>query len=277
MNMPREQHTIASLARLYLQHASLLAKANLARRNTLVTISFAVLFRELLNVAVAWVLVARFGTIQGWTVDELMFSYSFLFLSYALVALLFTGVRDFDAEVSEGECDGYLVKPLGVLFQVIARKADLAATLGHGLLGVALFVFAARRVQVTWTSWYVLYAALSVLGGTLIQASILLVSAAISFWTIRTTNLRNLIFFNLRRCAGFPLSVYPPVLRFLSVYVIPFAFVNYFPAQFLLGKNDGYLTPWIFAYAAPLVGMTMFALSLLVWDKGLSRYSSAGN
>jgi ABC-2 type transport system permease protein len=140
-----------------------------------------------------------------------------------------------------------------------------------------LFVGAARRVHVQWTAWHALFAALSVLGGTLIQASILLVSAAVSFWTIRTTNLRNLIFFNLRRCAGFPLSVYPALLRLLSVYVVPFAFVNYFPAQYLLKKPDGYAFPWIFAYAAPAVGVALFAGALLIWSKGLARYSSAGN
>ncbi|MHB8065869.1 MAG: ABC-2 family transporter protein, partial [Ruminiclostridium sp.] len=114
-------------------------------------------------------------------------------------------------------------------------------------------------------------------GGAIIQASLFMVSSCFSFWAIKTTNLRNLIFFNSRRFAGYPISFYPGFIQKMLIFVVPFAFVSYFPAQFFLRKSDlemfwnGYL------YLTPLVGIVMFVLVYIFWKSGLKRYSSSGN
>lgn len=61
------------------------------------------------------------------------------------------------------------------------------------------------------------------------------------------------------------------------IYVVPFAFVNYFPVQFLLRKPDMVLYPEVFMYITPIVGLVMYILAYLFWRFSLRYYKSSGN
>ncbi|PYG89572.1 ABC-2 type transport system permease protein [Ruminiclostridium sufflavum DSM 19573] len=240
-------------------------------------IALAIFVREMVSIVVMFLILTRFVTIGGWTMHEMFFLYSFLFLSYSIFVFFFTGIRDFDDMVYQGTLDRYLIRPLGLMFQVVAARVDFAAILGHGTVGILLFTYSCKAVGIVWDFKSVTYYISALIGGAIIQAALFMISSCFSFWTIRTVNLRNLIFFNCRRFAGYPISFYPGLVQKLLIFVVPFAFVSYFPAQYFIRKPDldmfwnGYL------YLTPLVGAAMFVLVYIFWRAGLKRYSSAGN
>lgn len=125
-------------------------------------------------------------------------------------------------------------------------------------------------------------AAVMILSGALLplwfmpQASIFLFASCFSFWTVKTDNLRNMIFFNARRFSGYPISFYPGIIQKLLMFVIPFAFVNYFPAQFYLNKAEINSFWNGFLYLSPAVGAIMFVLVYMFWRQGVRHYSSTG-
>ncbi|UJF36378.1 ABC transporter permease [Paenibacillus hexagrammi] len=102
-------------------------------------------------------------------------------------------------------------------------------------------------------------------------------SASFSFWSVKTENLRNLIFFNGRRIAGYPISFYPGLIQKLLIFFIPFSFVNYFPAQFFLHKEEAQPFWSGYMYMTPIVGAGMFVLVYIIWSYGVKRYTSTGN
>ncbi|MFM9587611.1 ABC-2 family transporter protein, partial [Streptomyces caniscabiei] len=65
-------------------------------------------------------------------------------------------------------------------------------------------------------------------------------------------------------------------IQYIMIYVVPFAFVNYFPAQFLLRKED-MSYPAVYMYAAPLVGIAMFLAAYGFWRVSVRFYKSTGN
>lgn len=73
--------------------------------------------------------------------------------------------------------------------------------------------------------------------------------------------------------AQFPLSIYGRGLQVLLTYGVPFAFVSYYPAAWVFGKEHvgwvGLLTPAVALYAA-LMARAIFRL-------GLRRHESTGN
>ena len=95
------------------------------------------------------------------------------------------------------------------MYQVISARVDYCATLGHGAVGVILFMKTYNAVGINWDWQKVTYYIAALIGGAIIQVSLFMVSSCFSFWTIKTINLRNLIFFNSRRFAGYPISFYP--------------------------------------------------------------------
>lgn len=240
-------------------------------------IALAIFVREMVSIVIMFLILTRFVTIGGWTMNEMFFLYSFLFLSYSIFVFFFTGIRDFDDMVWQGTLDRYLIRPLGLMFQVVSARVDFAATIGHGAVGILLFLFTYNSVGIVWDFKTITYYISALIGGAIIQAALFMISSCFSFWTIRTVNLRNLIFFNCRRFAGYPISFYPAFVQTLLIFVVPFAFVSYFPAQYFLRKPDMAAFWGGFLYLTPLVGVIMFALVYLFWRAGLKRYSSAGN
>lgn len=239
--------------------------------------TFAVFCREMISVVVMYLMLSSFVHIKGWQMNELFFLYSFLFLSYSLFIFFFTGIRDFDNMVYTAEFDSFLIRPLGLMFQIVASRVDFCAGIGHGTVGVILMLKTANSVGIQWNAQSITYYIAALIGGAIIQASLFMVSSVFSFWAIKTVNVRNMIFFNSRRFAGYPISFYPGIIQKILMFVVPFAFVSYFPAQYFLKKPDigmfwnGYL------YLTPVVGILMFFLVYMFWRFGLKQYKSSGN
>jgi ABC-2 type transport system permease protein len=59
---------------------------------------------------------------------------------------------------------------------------------------------------------------------------------------------------------------------------VPFAFMNYFPATFLLHKSDGALglSPLV-GLLTPVVGLVWFGFGYAIWRLGIKRYQGTGS
>ncbi len=239
--------------------------------------SFAVFFRESTNVIVIYFTLKTFGCINGWNSDEMFFLYSLLFLTYGILIVFFTGLRDFGYIINKGEFDRFMLRPRGLLFQVIASNSDWFAAIGHGGLGVILFVFSAGRVGIEWNIAAILYYLTCIISGVLVQGAIFLILASLSFYLIKTNNIKDITYNNAREFAGYPISIYPKVLQVFMIYIVPFAFVNYFPAQFFLRKSDMELFPYAYVYISPVIGIFFFILAYCVWKVSIRHYKSSGN
>lgn len=239
--------------------------------------SVAVFLRESAGVIAIYFTLLKFDDLNGWGLQEMMFLYSLLFLTYGILIIFFTGLRDFGAMVRTGKFDRYILRPRGLLFQMIFVNADWFAAVGHGGLGILLFVITAGRVGIRWTPGTILYYVLAVAGGVLIQGAIFLFLATLNIFLLETGSLKELLYYDPRKFAGYPISIFHKVIQGFMIYVVPMAFVNYFPAQFLLRKPDMAGFPEIFLYLTPAVGAGMYLLSYLFWRFGLRYYKSSGN
>ncbi|HEX2947351.1 MAG TPA: ABC-2 family transporter protein [Clostridia bacterium] len=269
--------TIPELIQLFFMHTKLIAKTTLEYKFHRSLVTFAIFAREMISIVIMYLIMARFVKIKGWDMNEMLFLYSFLFLSYSLFAFVFAGIRDFDRMVQSGELDRFLLRPLGVMYQVIASRSDFSATLGHGLVAILLLIKTAGSVGIEWNLRNISVYIAVVLGGTMIQAALFMISSCFSFWTINTTNLRNLVFFNARRFAAYPISFYPKVIQSLLIFVLPFAFVNYYPTLYFLEKPEIPIFWGAIPYLTPAVGILTFGLVYLFWKFGMNHYSSVGN
>jgi ABC-2 type transport system permease protein len=272
-----KSNKIKDISTLFFKYSSLNLKSMLEYKFDRFLLSFAIFIREIVSIIVMFLIFTRFVRIKGWEMNQMFFLYSFLFLSYSLFIFFFTGIRDFDNMVYSGELDRFLIRPLSLMFQVISSRVDYCATIGHGTVGVILFVKTYNTVGINWDFKGISYYITALIGGAIIQAALFMISSCLSFWTIRTINLRNLIFFNSRRFAGYPISFYPGIIQKMLIFVIPFAFVSYFPAQYFLRKPDLAMFWNGFLYLTPVVGIVMFTVVYVFWNFGLKHYSSAGN
>lgn len=239
--------------------------------------SLAVLLREATGVIVIYLTMLTFGEINGWNIYELLLLFSFVYVTYGVLIIFFTGLRDFEFLVNTGQFDRFLLRPRGSLYQVIASNSDWFAAIGHGGLGIALFVFSANKVEIVWNIWNIIYSIGCVIGGVLIQGAIFLIIASLSFRFIKTGSIRDLFYGNTRKFANYPISIFPKVIRIFMTYIVPFAFVNYYPASYLLNKEVGREGISIYMYITPVVGVIMFGIAYFFWNYNLKCYKSSGN
>jgi ABC-2 type transport system permease protein len=239
--------------------------------------SLAVFLREATGIIVIWLALLKFDTLSGWTIYEMLFLFSLLFFSYGIMIIFFTGLRDFGKTVRNGDFDRLILRPRGLLFQIIFVNADWFAAVGHGCLGLTLFLLAAGKVGIRWDFFNILYYLFAIAGGVLIQGAVFLFLASLNIYLLETSSLKEVFYWNVRRFAGYPIGIFHKVIQIFMIYVMPFAFVNYFPAQYLLRKDDGLSYPGFYLYLTPAVGIVMFLAAYVFWRYSLRFYKSSGN
>lgn len=239
--------------------------------------SLAVFLRESTGIIVIYFTLLKFDALNGWNQREMFFLYSLVFLTYGILIVFFTGLRDFGQYVHSGKFDRFMLRPRGLLFQIITSNSDWFAAIGHGGLGLVLFILSANGVGIHWNIGTIVYYLLALVGGVLIQGAIFLVLASLQFYLVRTNTLKSVFYWNFRKFAGYPISIYHKAIQYLMIYVVPFAFVNYFPAQFLLRKEDMNGYPVVYLYLTPLVGLVMFMVAYGFWRISVKFYKSTGN
>jgi ABC-2 type transport system permease protein len=67
-----------------------------------------------------------------------------------------------------------------------------------------------------------------------------------------------------------PITLYPPWLRFTLSFIVPVAFVTTVPVEALTGR----LSPQTLVLAG-LMAVVLLVISRLVWMRGLRQYSGA--
>ena len=97
------------------------------------------------------------------------------------------------------------------------------------------------------------------------------IASCASFWIEGSKNSLNFLVISLGELAKYPLSIYPFPLRALFGYLIPYAFVSFYPVGYLLGKPG--MTPSL--WLTPVICLIFFFFSRVALHAGLKRYESA--
>ena len=266
-----------NVVRLIGMYTKTTAKSWFQYRVDAVLKSLAVFLREATGIIVIWFTLLKFDSLNGWDIYEMLFLFSLLFLTYGIMIIFFTGLRDFGSTVRSGNFDRFILRPRGLLFQIIFVNSAWFAALGHGGLGIVLFLISAGKVGIQWSLSSVIYYIFTVAGGVLIQGAVFLTLAALNIYLLNTNSLKDLVYWNARKFAGYPISIFHKAIQIFMIYVMPFAFVNYFPAQYLLRKDDMSAYPEIFMYITPVIGIVMYLLAYLFWRFSIRFYKSSGN
>lgn len=235
------------------------------------------LARDSVAVISIYFITQRFFDIGGWAMDELLFLYSLLYLSYGLSMLFFAGGRSVEEDISTGTFDRYLVTPMSVFFQSVVAKVDLLTSASYCILGIALFKYASDSVGIFWDSQKIIILILSLIGGMLIQSALMLIGSILAFWTVKSGNVRFILFFNIRSFSIYPINIYPKIVRFILTFILPFAFANFYPAQYILGKDGIEASETLFAFGSLGVGIIVFLIVYAFWRVGIKNYKSSGN
>ncbi len=223
-----------------------------------------------------YVTMHQFPSMNGWTFREMLLLYALWMTGHELHNALFFQVVGVPELVREGGFDRFLVRPLDTLFQVLIVPQQLlpdGLLLALVTLGIAM-PFSGLRI----TPLLLFFVALVVAGGALIDLGISLAIATISFWVVRVDTLRWAVMSLEQDFTRYPISIYARGVRVVLAFILPFAFMNYFPATFLLSKQEtGLGLNPVVGLLTPAIGVAWSAISYAFWRIGLRHYQGTGS
>ena len=216
-------------------------------------------------------LFSRFNVVEGFTYEQVLLCFSVVMMAFSLGEMVGGGLAVFPRLLGNGEFDRALVRPKGVVYQVIVPKMDMTRI---GLLVQAILVlcYAVARVDIVWSADKVILLFLMILSGSVIFFGLFLAYAACAFFTMEGLQFFNVFTYGGRQFGRYPFSIYGKrILNFLT-YVIPLALFQYYPLLYLLDQDKRAL-----CFLAPFLGMLFLVPCFAFFRFGLRRYKSIGS
>lgn len=223
-----------------------------------------------------WVMISAFQTMNGWTQYEVMLLYAVSLLCYGLAGSFFFMIMNtVPRSVHDGSFDNILVKPVRVLPYLISSNF-LCNYAAHIALSVAVVILCFRRLGIPVDVWTVLNLAITVLCGTLIYASFFLLITAASFLFQKVSALEEAVYF-FREVSYYPLSIFSRFIQIVVTFFLPYGFVNFYPIQLILKKNDFLIFHPSISYLSLPFSLCYFILACAVFHFCAKRYKSTGS
>lgn len=219
----------------------------------------------------------RFGDLGGWRLGEVALLFALAETSFGIMDLIFSGFDpgSFGRRVRRGTFDQLLLRPINLTVQVLGDEF-LLRRLGRIVQGLAIFAAALGLANIDWTLGKALYLPFVILGQVAFFGGLFIVGATITFWTVESIELVNIFTYGGNELISYPMHIYPDWLRRFFTYLLPAAFLNYYPALFFLDRPDPFGLPLIMRFAAPVAGLVVLLVALRFWRFGIRHYQSTG-
>jgi ABC-2 type transport system permease protein len=220
---------------------------------------------------------AAFHSLLGWNVGEVALLASVMSFGFGLAELIGAGVDNFSEIIKRGEFDRVLLRPVGIVTQIIGSDFRLRR-LGRLTQGILGFVIALHLLpDLHWTIGKIIVLGLGIASGTVIFISVLFLSATICFWTVETTELTNSLYYGAREMLSYPITLYNQGLQRFFLFVVPAAFGSYVPVSYVLGKPLPFGLSSTIAFLSPLTALIFSIVAGLIWRTGVNHYQSTGS
>jgi ABC-2 type transport system permease protein len=218
----------------------------------------------------------KVDVLAGWTGAEVALLFGLSAVSFGLGDLLISPVENAAVRIKAGTFDQFLIRPVGVLWQLCA--VDFAARrLGRTIQPFVVLVIALGLVHIEHPLLAVVMIPVTVISGAVIFGAIWVITSSVAFWTVETQEFANAFTYGGSLMTSYPVEAFGRWLQRIVVFLVPVAFVAYLPTAGLLGKPMPVGLPGAAAWTAPLVALLLALVARAVWGTALRHHRSTGS
>ena len=266
---------MADAAAVYLRLVSAAIRSQLEYRVSFLLDAIGMFFVAFLDFAAILIIFHNVPQLGTFSVAEVAFLYALSAMSFALAEFVVGHLDLLHEYVREGTFDVMLLRPRGTLFQVVASDFRMRR-LGLLAQGMLIFGYAVSRLDVPWDAGRIAMVLATVLTGAVIFSAVWVFVISVVFWTVEGTETANAFTYGGQFLTQYPIELYSQWLRRLLAYLIPMAFVAYFPALYVLDKPDPLGLPSFLRFSAPVVALVAAVAAGAMWRFAVRHYRSAG-
>lgn len=218
-----------------------------------------------------WILFQNFPSILGWNYYEMLFLYGFSLLALTPVQCFFDNNWNLSNHIFSGDFIKYCLRPINIFFYYISEVFDMKG-IGQFFFGLGTISYAWIKIGIPFNLKNLILLFISFISASLFMIALMNLAAATNFWMMGSTFV--MIFaFKFKDYARYPVTIFNTFFRFIFTFIIPIAFIAYYPSLFFLKPNE---IPAL-TYLSPFFGIIFFYISYKVWMKGAVSYSGTGS
>ncbi len=224
-------------------------------------------------------ILVMFGNVDalgGFGLGQIAFLYGATAVCLGIADVVVGNVERLGRHVRLGTFDAMMVRPVGVFAQVCANEFALRR-LGRIAQGVVILAWSLTVVDVTWDPARVAMLGSLVVCGTAIFLGLFVLGASFQFVSTDASEVANAFTYGGNTMTQYPLTIYPTEVVKALTFLVPVAFVNWYPALFILDVPDPLGLPEWLRFAAPVAAVVVCSLAALAWRTGVRRYRSTGS
>lgn len=233
---------------------------------------FGFIAAQAVNIAYLLIIFSIIPNLAGWSFDQIVFIYGFSLIPKAIDHLFFDNLWAVGHYiVAKGEFDKYLIRPINPLFQVLIERLQPDA-LGELIFGIILIIISIGKLAIVWSFAKVALFILVIPFAVMIYTGIKIGTSALALWIKRSGNI-TFMFYMVNDFAKYPTTIYNNFIKAIITYIIPFAFTAFYPAKYILTGDN----PLFNIGGTIIIGIAILSVSLIIWNKGIKSYESAGS
>lgn len=213
----------------------------------------------------------KFSNIKGFTLYEVLLTFSIIQFGFATNEVFARGIDKFDSLIISGGLDRLLLRPHGVLLQVLCTRADFIKV-SRIVQAIIVMVIALINLNIEWSIFKVITLILMLISSVVIFFSLFLIMASYCFVTVQALEVRNLLTDGGKHLAQYSIGIFRKGIAFVFTFIIPYAFVNYYPLLYFIGKSNN-----MWYMLSPLLVFIFIIPAFLSFKWGMKKYASVGS
>lgn len=213
----------------------------------------------------------KFSNIKGFTMYQVLLTFSIIQFGFSFCETFFRGIDQFDDLIVNGMFDRLLLRPQNILLQVFVNEVSFVKA-SRLIQSIIILIIAIINLELVWSIDKIITLIFMLVASILVFLSIFILAASYCFFTVKGLEVRNVFTDGGKHMAQYPIGIFKKGFVFVFTYIIPYGFVNYYPLLYLLGKETNKL--FIFS---PLITIVYLIPSVIIFYKGMKRYSSVGS
>jgi viologen exporter family transport system permease protein len=267
---------VLSAVREYCLLAWMWIRSSLVYRTSFVTMTLAQFMISMLDFLAILVMFSNIDVLGGFSLGQVAFLYGVSGCCLGAADLLVGNVERLGRRIRDGSLDALLIRPVPTLVQVCADDFQLRRVGRLVQAGLVLWL-GVTGASISWSPVKVCLLAVTLFSGTAIFCSVFIVFACFQFVTQDAAEVANAFTYGGNTLTQYPLTIFPNQIIKAVTFIIPVAFVNWYPCLYILGQPDPLDLPTWTQFAAPLVAILLALLTGWIWQRGIHGYRSTGS
>ncbi len=242
------------------------------KKDTFISI-FSFFISNVCSILSIYFILSAIPSLEGWSIAEIGFLYGFSMLPVAFDHLFSDDLWNIAYyKVKSGEMDQKFLRPVPVLFQVLAETFQPEG-FGEMIVGIIMLIICGNIVNVTWTFPFILLLIIATIFGALIITSLKIATSSLAFRFKKSGPLLQIVY-GFISYTKYPIKIYPKFIRIILTGIFPFALVISYPMEAIMFNL---YNPFLLMIIIILVAVTFLILSILFWNFNIKCYESSGS